>query len=73
VPLGPGETAGAALEALLGIPVAPFAVDDLLRPLRADAPDAAAAFGVSLCPLAEGLRRTAERVPSAAQVASNDG
>jgi uncharacterized protein YbjT (DUF2867 family) len=67
------RVAGTALPALLGIPLAPFAVAHLLRPSRADAPDAAVAFGVPLTALPEGLRRTAARVPAAAQVASDDG
>ena len=61
-PLGPDV--GAELEALLGFPLAQEAVAHLLRPERADAADAAAAFGVERTPLAEGLRRTLARVPT---------
>jgi NADH dehydrogenase len=67
------RVAGTALPALLGIPLAPFAIAQLLRPSRADAPDAAAAFGVRLTALSEGLRSTAERIPAEAQVASEHG
>lgn len=61
VPVAPGPGAAAALEALLGIPLPPSAVAHVLRPSRADAPDAAAAFGRAPSPLDEGLRRTVER------------
>lgn len=57
VPLAPAEAAS-RLEALLEIPLPRYAVDHLLRPLRADAPDAAEAFGVARIGLAEGLSRT---------------
>jgi NADH dehydrogenase len=61
VALDPSDAAS-RLEALLGIPLAPFAVAHLLRPSRADAPKAADAFGVAPTGLAEGLRRTVARV-----------
>jgi uncharacterized protein YbjT (DUF2867 family) len=67
------RVANTALSALLGIPLAPFAVAHLLRSSRADAPDAAGAFGVPPTTLSEGLRRTVQRIPGAAQVASEDG
>ncbi len=60
VPLG-REDAGTRLSALLERPVPPLAADHLLRAERADAPDAAEAFDVTLTPLAEGLRRLLER------------
>ena len=59
-----GPDAGAELEPLLGVTLAPAAVAHLLRPERADAADAAAAFGVERTPLAEGLRRILARVPT---------
>ena len=59
-----GPDADAELETLLGFPLTPAAVAHLLRPERADAADAAAAFGVERTPLAEGLRRTFARVPT---------
>jgi len=61
VALDPSDAAS-ALEALLGIPLAPFAVAHLLRPSRADARSAADAFGVTRTELADGLRRTVARV-----------
>ena len=59
------ETAAEQLESLLGIPLPLFAVADLLRPSRADAPDAAGAFGVTRTGLAEGLGRTLAAVATA--------
>ena len=55
--LAPAEAA-ARLETLLEFPIPPYTVDHLLRPSRADAPDAAGAFGVARTALAEGLSRT---------------
>ena len=46
------------LEALLAIALLPAAVAHVLAPARADAPDAAGAFGVTRTGLDEGLRRT---------------
>jgi uncharacterized protein YbjT (DUF2867 family) len=54
----PRAEAAARLGSLLGFPLPPFAVDQLLRPLRADAPDAAEAFGLVRTGLATGLRST---------------
>jgi Nucleoside-diphosphate-sugar epimerases len=50
----------ARLESLLDVALVPSAVRYLLDPSRADAPDAAAAFGVDRTPLANGIRRTLE-------------
>jgi uncharacterized protein YbjT (DUF2867 family) len=62
---GPARALGAdgagELEALLGIPLSPAAAAHLLRTERADAPDAAVAFGVARTPLVDGLRRTLAR------------
>lgn len=49
------------LTAALGVPVSVTATEHFARPSRADAPDAAAAFGIVRTPLEIGLRRTAER------------
>lgn len=46
------------LSQLLGVPVTDTATGFLGLPSRADAPDAAEAFGVALTPLVEGLRTT---------------
>jgi uncharacterized protein YbjT (DUF2867 family) len=54
--LDPTEAA-TRLEALLGASLPPFAIDHVLSPLRADAPDAAQRFGVTRTSLPEGLRR----------------
>lgn len=62
------EEAAHLLEHLLGVPVSAAAASALARPSRADAPDAAAAFGVVRTPLAEGLRRTLDEA-----VASGEG
>lgn len=64
VPRATGVTpaaSSAGLEALLGVALAPTAVGYLLDPSRADAPDAAAVFGVERTRLADGLRRTLAR------------
>ena len=53
-----GQAAAAALTRLLGIGVDAVAASYLAMPSRADAPDAASAFGVARTPLADGLRRT---------------
>lgn len=63
----PPAEAAAGLERLLGMPLPRSAVDHLLRPLRADAPDAAAAFDVTRTGLVEGLRRTVAAIPSPAE------
>jgi uncharacterized protein YbjT (DUF2867 family) len=62
-PLDP-EAAAARLSDLLGIEISTLAARFFARASRADAPDAAAAFGVRRTPLREGLRRTAERAAS---------
>jgi NADH dehydrogenase len=59
------EEAAHLLAHLLGIPVSASAAAYLGRASRADAPDAAAAFGVGRTPLAEGLRRTLEDAATA--------
>jgi uncharacterized protein YbjT (DUF2867 family) len=51
----------AAISAMLERPPSRPALEYLASPSRADAPDAAAEFGVERTPLAEGLRRTIER------------
>jgi uncharacterized protein YbjT (DUF2867 family) len=56
-----GEGAQARLSELLGRAVSAEMVARLEAPSRADAPDAAAVFGVSRTPLATALRRTLER------------
>lgn len=57
-----GPDVASQLEALLGLRLCAAAVHDLTTAGRAiDAPDAAAAFGVSRTPLLEGLRAVAER------------
>jgi NADH dehydrogenase len=61
VVLCPAEAA-TRLEALLGVPLPRFALDHVLRPLRADAPDAAQRFGVTRSGLVEGLHRTVSLV-----------
>jgi uncharacterized protein YbjT (DUF2867 family) len=58
----PAAEAAARLETLIGLPLPSYVIDHLLRPLRADAPDAAAGFGVRRTGLVEGLRRTVARV-----------
>ena len=55
-----GQAAAAALGRLLGIEVDAVTASFFAMPSRADAPDAAAAFGVARTPLEEGLRRTLE-------------
>jgi uncharacterized protein YbjT (DUF2867 family) len=55
-----GQAAAAAATSLLGVPVDAVAATYLAMPSRADAPDAAAAFGVARTPLAVGLRRTVD-------------
>jgi uncharacterized protein YbjT (DUF2867 family) len=62
-PLDP-EAAAARLGDLLRVEVSAVASRFFARASRADAPDAAAAFGVERTPLREGLRRTAERAAS---------
>jgi uncharacterized protein YbjT (DUF2867 family) len=53
-----GQAAAEALTRLLGVPIDAVAASFLAAPSRADAPDAAAAFGVSRTPFLEGLRAT---------------
>jgi NADH dehydrogenase len=55
-----GQPAADALSRLLGIRVDAVAATYLALPSRADAPDAAEAFGVARTPLLEGLRITLE-------------
>jgi len=57
----PLDEARRRLGELLGIDLLPTAVAAFARDSRADAPDAAEAFGVARTPLADGLRRTVER------------
>ncbi len=63
-----GQAAAKALTGLLEVSVDAVAASYLAMACRADAPDAAAAFGVTMTPLGEGLRRTIE-----AAGASGDG
>lgn len=60
VPLAPLDAA-ARLGELLGIDVSPVAAELFALPSRADAPDAAEAFGIVRTSLAEGLRAIAQR------------
>jgi NADH dehydrogenase len=53
-----GQAAAAALTTLLGAPVDAVTATFYAMPSRADAPDAAAAFGVRRTPLRDGLRET---------------
>ena len=72
-PRPPGETPAASIagmEDLLGVALAPATVRYLLDPSRADAPDAAAAFGIERTSLGEGMRRTLAR---AAQLEADRG
>jgi uncharacterized protein YbjT (DUF2867 family) len=62
-PLDP-EAASARLSDLLGIEISTVAARFFARASRANASDAAAAFGVVRTPLQEGLRRTVERAAS---------
>jgi len=55
-----GQAAAEALSGLLGIEVDAVTASFFSMPSRADAPDAAEAFGVPRTPLEEGLRRTLE-------------
>jgi uncharacterized protein YbjT (DUF2867 family) len=64
VPLEADRAPGVLAE-LLGIPVSRVLADHLLRPSRADATDAATAFGVGLTRLDAGLAGTFERVAAA--------
>jgi uncharacterized protein YbjT (DUF2867 family) len=64
VPLDADRAPGVLAE-LLGIPVSRVVADHLLRPERADAPDAAAAFGVGLTGLDAGLVGTLARSAAA--------
>ena len=59
MPLSPREAA-ARLTDGLGTPVSPTAAELFALPSRADAPDAAEAFGVDLTALADGLRARRE-------------
>ena len=61
------ERAVERLGELLEITLPPFAAAHLLRPLRADAPDAAAAFDVGLSGLLEGLDRTVSALATVAE------
>jgi hypothetical protein len=53
-----GQAAAAALTTLLGAPVDAVTATFYAMPSRADAPDAAGAFGVRRTPLRDGLRET---------------
>src|SRR5437867_4553681 len=53
-----GQAAAEALTRLLGVPIDAVAASFLAAPSRADAPDAAAAFGVARTPFLDGLRTT---------------
>lgn len=53
------------LTSALGVPVSLMATNHFAAPSRADAPDAAAEFGVVLTPLEAGLRLTMERAAAA--------
>jgi NADH dehydrogenase len=55
-----GHAAAEALTRLLGVPIDAVAASFLARPSRADAPDAAATFGVERTPFLDGLRATLE-------------
>lgn len=55
-----GQAAAKALTGLLDVNVDAVAASYLAMACRADAPDAASAFGVTMTPLGEGLRRTIE-------------
>jgi uncharacterized protein YbjT (DUF2867 family) len=56
-----GDVARRRLEELLGVPVSTEAVASFEAASRADAPDAATAFGIERTPLVDGLRRTLAR------------
>jgi uncharacterized protein YbjT (DUF2867 family) len=58
--------AHARMERLLGVTLTHEAVDHLLRPARADAPDASEAFGVVLTALDDGLRSVIEAAVASA-------
>jgi uncharacterized protein YbjT (DUF2867 family) len=55
-----GQAAAEALTRLLDVPVDAVAASFLAMPSRADAPDAASAFGVTRTSLLDGLRATLE-------------
>ncbi len=55
-----GQAAAEALTRLLDVPIDAVAASFLAMPSRADAPDAAAAFGVTRTSLLDGLRATLE-------------
>lgn len=55
-----GQAAAEALTRLLGVPFDAVTASFFALPSRADAPDAAAAFGVARTPLVDGLRATLE-------------
>ena len=57
----PADAAAARLTERLGASVSVLASEFFALPSRADAPDAASAFGVERTPFDEGLRRTMER------------
>lgn len=64
VPLQPDVAAGRLTERL-GTPVSVSATELFALPSRADAPDAASAFGVERTPFDVGLRRTMQRAATA--------
>jgi NADH dehydrogenase len=55
-----GQAAAEALTRLLGVPFDAVTASFFALPSRADAPDAASAFGVARTPLVDGLRATLE-------------
>lgn len=61
---GGGQAAAEALTRLLGVRIDAVAASFLAMPSRADAPDAAEAFGVARTPLLDGLRVTLETAAS---------
>ncbi len=61
-----GQAGAEALTRLLGIRVDAVTASFFAAPSRADAPDAAEAFGVARTPLAEGLRSTLEAAAATA-------
>lgn len=64
IPLTPDEAAPRLARAL-GTPVSPAAIQLFAMASRADAPDAAEAFGVGRTPLVDGLRATVRRAAAA--------
>jgi hypothetical protein len=63
-----GQAAAEVLTALLGVPVDALTASWFAMASRADAPDAAQAFGVRTTPLLEGLRLTVAAAAAAGPV-----